>query len=205
MATAFRSTCWATTKRRLITGVARAASGHRRYSEADAGWIEVLRCLRLTGMSIQQMKHFAKLGQQGQQTEPERYRMLLAHRQLVLTQIAELHDALAVLDRKTASYLRITDVDDFRFRSPDWLNFFEQRRPVDFYIRRLDAIRDILTGNGRTLAQCWLLARSPNLIPIPGARTVEQARDNAQALRHRPLTSDEVDEIRELVTLAATR
>jgi MerR family transcriptional regulator, aldehyde-responsive regulator len=91
-------------KERLITGVARAASGHRRYSEADAGWIEVLRCLRLTGMSIQQMKHFAELGQQGQQTAPERYRMLLDHRQLVLAQIAELHDALAVLDRKTASY-----------------------------------------------------------------------------------------------------
>jgi DNA-binding transcriptional MerR regulator len=91
-------------KERLITGVARAASGHRRYSEADAGWIEVLRCLRLTGMSIQQMKHFAELGHQGQQTEPERYRMLLEHRQLVLAQIAELHDALGVLDNKTAIY-----------------------------------------------------------------------------------------------------
>lgn len=91
-------------KERLITGVARAASGHRRYSEADAGWIEVLRCLRLTGMSIQQMKHFAELGQQGQHTEPERYRMLLEHRQLVLAQIAELHDALGVLDNKTAIY-----------------------------------------------------------------------------------------------------
>ena len=91
-------------KERLITGVARAASGHRRYSEADAGWIEVLRCLRLTGMSIQQMRHFAELGQQGQHTEPERYRLLLDHRQLVLAQIAELHDALAVLDNKTAIY-----------------------------------------------------------------------------------------------------
>ena len=91
-------------KERLITAVARAASGHRRYSEDDAGWIEVLRCLRLTGMSIQQMKHFAELGQQGQRTEPERYRMLLEHRQLVLAQIAELHDALGVLDKKTAIY-----------------------------------------------------------------------------------------------------
>ena len=91
-------------KERLITGVARAASGHRRYSEADAGWIEVLRCLRLTGMSIQQMKHFAELGQQGQHTEPERYRMLLDHRQRVLAQIAELHDALEVLDNKAAIY-----------------------------------------------------------------------------------------------------
>jgi DNA-binding transcriptional MerR regulator len=55
-------------------------------------------------MSIQQMKHFAELGQQGQHTEPERYRMLLEHRQLVLAQIAELHDALGVLDNKTAIY-----------------------------------------------------------------------------------------------------
>jgi MerR family transcriptional regulator, aldehyde-responsive regulator len=91
-------------KEHLITGVARAASGHRRYSEADAGWIEVLRCLRLTGMSIQQMKHFAELGQQGQQTERERYGMLLDHRQLVLAQIAELHSALDVLNNKTAIY-----------------------------------------------------------------------------------------------------
>ncbi len=91
-------------RERLITGVARAASGHRRYSEADAGWIEVLRCLRLTGMSIQQMRHFAELGQQGQHTEPERYRLLTDHRELVLAQIAELHDALVVLDKKTAIY-----------------------------------------------------------------------------------------------------
>lgn len=91
-------------KERLITGVARAASGHRRYSEADAGWIEVLRCLRLTGMSIQQMKHFAELGEQGQHTEPERYRLLVDHRQRVLTQIAELQDALVVLDKKTDIY-----------------------------------------------------------------------------------------------------
>jgi aryl-alcohol dehydrogenase-like predicted oxidoreductase len=103
---------------------------------------------------------------------------------------------------------QITDLDDFRFRSPDWLNYFDNGRPVDRYIKRLDAIGDVLRGNGRTLAQgalCWLLARSPHLIPIPGARTVEQARDNAKALQHGPLTPDEVAEIRELVTLAATR
>ena len=91
-------------KERLITGVARAPGGHRRYSEADAGWIEVLRCLRLTGMSIQHMKHFAELGEQGQHTEPERYQLLIDHRQRVLAQIAELRDALVVLDNKTAIY-----------------------------------------------------------------------------------------------------
>lgn len=88
---------------------------------------------------------------------------------------------------------QITDADDFRFLSPDWLNYFESGRPVGRYIRRLDAISDVLTGHGRTLAQgalCWLLARSPHLIPIPGARTVEQARENAHALQYGPLTPD---------------
>jgi aryl-alcohol dehydrogenase-like predicted oxidoreductase len=101
---------------------------------------------------------------------------------------------------------QITDVDDFRFRSPDWLNYFDNGRPVDRYARRLDAISEVLTGKGRTLAQgalCWLLARSPHLIPIPGAQTVAQARDNAEVLEHGPLTPGEVAEIRELLTLEA--
>ena len=38
------------------------------------------------------------------------------------------------------------------------------------------------TSGGRTLAQgalCWLLARSPRTVPIPGIRTVAQAEQNA--------------------------
>jgi aryl-alcohol dehydrogenase-like predicted oxidoreductase len=99
---------------------------------------------------------------------------------------------------------QITDADDFRFRSPDWLNYFDNGRPVDRYATRLQVIGDVLTGNGRTLAQgslCWLLARSPHLIPIPGAQTVEQARENAKALEYGPLTAEEVTEIRQLLTL----
>jgi DNA-binding transcriptional MerR regulator len=96
-------------KERLISNVARAGSGHRRYSEADVGWVEVLRCLRRTGMPIQAMKAFAELGQQGEHTEPERYQRLLAHRQHVVAQIAELEHALDVLDRKTAVYRTALD------------------------------------------------------------------------------------------------
>jgi DNA-binding transcriptional MerR regulator len=82
-------------KKRLITGVARADSGHRRYSEADVGWFDVLRCLRLTGMPIPQMKQFAELGQQGEDTEPDRYAQLIEHRARVVDQIAELRVCVA--------------------------------------------------------------------------------------------------------------
>ena len=42
----------------LIASVARAGSGHRRYDAEDVLWVEVLRCLRETGMTIEQLRHY---------------------------------------------------------------------------------------------------------------------------------------------------
>jgi aryl-alcohol dehydrogenase-like predicted oxidoreductase len=78
------------------------------------------------------------------------------------------------------------------------------RRRFDFAGREgrtldaLEQIRDILTGQGRTLAQgalCWLLARSSTFVPIPGIRTVAQAQDNGGAIAHGPLSEVEMTEI----------
>jgi aryl-alcohol dehydrogenase-like predicted oxidoreductase len=66
----------------------------------------------------------------------------------------------------------------------------------------VDSLRDILTSDGRTLAQgalAWVLARSPRTIPIPGFRTVTQAKDNAGALAHGPLRPDQMSEIARLL------
>ncbi|MFI5693072.1 aldo/keto reductase [Kribbella sp. NPDC051586] len=65
-------------------------------------------------------------------------------------------------------------------------------------LRRLDAIRDVLTSDGRTLAQGalgWLWARSEAFVPIPGFKTAAQVEENAGALQHGPLTSAQLDEI----------
>lgn len=62
----------------------------------------------------------------------------------------------------------------------------------------LERVRDILTSDGRTLAQGalgWLLARSPVFVPIPGIRTVAQAEENAGALVTGPLTPDQLTAI----------
>lgn len=88
----------------LLKNVARAESGHRRYSEDDVLWVEVLRCLRDTGMSIEQLRHYCELGAQGDHTEPERHAMLTEHRALVEEQIAERHEALRLIDHKLSFY-----------------------------------------------------------------------------------------------------
>lgn len=70
---------------------------------------------------------------------------------------------------------------------------------------KLDAIRDILTSGGRTLAQgalAWIWARSPVTVPIPGIRTVAQVDDNAGAMRFGALTPDQMRQLDELIQRA---
>lgn len=63
---------------------------------------------------------------------------------------------------------------------------------------QLEALREILTSDGRTLAQgalAWIWARSPVTIPIPGIRTVRQLEENAGALALGPLTAGQLGQI----------
>jgi aryl-alcohol dehydrogenase-like predicted oxidoreductase len=67
---------------------------------------------------------------------------------------------------------------------------------------QLDAIREILTSNGRTLVQgalAWIWARSEKTIPIPGFKTVAQVEENAKAMQFGPLTQEQVKEIDSLL------
>ncbi len=91
-------------REQLLVNVARAGSGHRRYSADDVLWVEVLRCLRETGMTIEQLRTYCELGKQGDHTVPERTHQLLEHRSKVEEQIAGLHRALELIDHKLDIY-----------------------------------------------------------------------------------------------------
>ena len=66
----------------------------------------------------------------------------------------------------------------------------------------VDEIRNILTSNGRTMAQGALAynwALDERMVPIPGFKSVQQVRDNAGALEFGPLTEAQVMEIQSIV------
>lgn len=63
----------------LLDTIDRAPSGHRRFRDDDLEWLEVLRCLRDTGMPIAQMRTYAELARCGQATLAERLRLLTGH------------------------------------------------------------------------------------------------------------------------------
>ena len=69
-------------------------------------------------------------------------------------------------------------------------------------LAKLDALRDILTSEGRTLAQgalAWIWPRSNVTIPIPGIRTVEQALENAKAMSFGALKPEQMRQIEALL------
>ena len=78
----------------LLQSVERNTSGHRRYSTDDVLWVEVLRCLRATGMTIEQLRTYCDLGAQGDHTQPARLKLLLQHKKIVLKQIEEMQQSL---------------------------------------------------------------------------------------------------------------
>ena len=127
-------------------------------------------------------------------------RMLAACDAHDLASIANSPLAMGLLTGKYTAASRLPD-DDVRARQV-WVEYFREGRPAPEWLARLDAIRGLLTGGGRTLAQgalCWLLARSPRTVPIPGIRTVAQAEQNAAALSLAPLRDDEMAEIARLL------
>jgi DNA-binding transcriptional MerR regulator len=63
----------------LLDGVDRTAGGQRVFSDDDLGWLEVLRCLRDTGMPIALMLRYAELARGGDETFAERAELLEEH------------------------------------------------------------------------------------------------------------------------------
>jgi aryl-alcohol dehydrogenase-like predicted oxidoreductase len=66
----------------------------------------------------------------------------------------------------------------------------------------MDDVRDILTSNGRTMAQgalAYIWTLDKRMVPIPGFKSVQQVTENAKAVEFGPLTEAQVKEIQEIV------
>ncbi len=88
----------------MLDPVARAESGHRRYSERDVRWVVFLTKVRRTGMSIRRMRDYAALVRAGQGNEQERLALLEAHRDEVLQRVQETERNLREIERKIGTY-----------------------------------------------------------------------------------------------------
>lgn len=93
-------------KEGLLPHIKRSGSGIRHYSEADLEWINLICCLKNTGMSIRQIRDFVNLSLQGPQTLKLRCDMLLAHKREVEEHINELNRHLVKVSKKIKHYTK---------------------------------------------------------------------------------------------------
>lgn len=91
-------------KQGLLPFVQRSESGYRMFSEKDIGLLNMIECLKQTGMPIKEIKQFTLWLQQGDDSLQERYQMFLERRKAVEQQIALLQQTLKVIDYKCRYY-----------------------------------------------------------------------------------------------------
>lgn len=86
--------------------------------------------------------------------------------------------------------------------APPWMNYYIDGKPNEILLNKLEAVREILTSGGRTLAQgciAWIWGTDSNCIPIPGFKNGKQVKENLSALDYGPLKEQEVIQIRNIL------
>jgi aryl-alcohol dehydrogenase-like predicted oxidoreductase len=96
----------------------------------------------------------------------------------------------------------IISADDIRATPNLVVKYFEDARANPAFLAQLDAVRDLLTVDGRSLVQGaigWLWAKGSMNIPIPGARTVDQIEGIAGAVGFGALPDHVMAEIESVI------
>ena len=88
----------------MLAEIGRSATGHRRYTDQDLTWIEMVNRLRSTGMPMRDVRRYAAMVRDGAGNEAERLDLLREHRTQVLAQLAEVQEHLGAIDRKIGIY-----------------------------------------------------------------------------------------------------
>ena len=87
-------------KEGLLPFVERSSGGIRMFKDADFEWLQVIDCLKKTGMQLVDIKRFIEKSMQGDETIDERLLLIVKQKEAVKFQIEELNATLKTLEFK---------------------------------------------------------------------------------------------------------
>ena len=93
-----------------------SSSGHRRYTAEDVQIIEMLACLRATGMSIEAMRTYVALLKKGSVAAEQQLALFEAQRKALEQEIAQKQEHLRYLEHKVAYWKAVQSGDDAKVR-----------------------------------------------------------------------------------------
>lgn len=88
----------------MIPPVTRNTSGIRDYTAEDLRWVELAKCMRASGLSVEAMVKYVQLFQQGDETILERLELLLSQKAELLEKREKIDAALCWLEKKIERY-----------------------------------------------------------------------------------------------------
>jgi len=87
-------------KEGLFPFVERSSGGIRMFKDADFEWLQVIECLKKTGMQLGDIKRFIEMAMQGNETIDERLELIVNQKEAVKLRIDELNATLKTLEFK---------------------------------------------------------------------------------------------------------
>ncbi len=91
-------------KEGLLPFVSRDAAGNRVFTDSDIDWLNLICCLKNTGMPVKQIGSYIRWCMEGDGSLEARLDLLLKHREAVMLQIEVLQQNLAVINFKIEHY-----------------------------------------------------------------------------------------------------
>ena len=89
---------------KLLPEVGRDAHGARVFTDEHVNWLNMVLCLRATGMSIGDVRHYIELCEQGDSTLRERYEIMLRQKERAEEELREVQRKFEVLSHKLSLY-----------------------------------------------------------------------------------------------------
>lgn len=105
-------------KEGLIPYVQRNYSGRRVYSDNDLIWIQLIGCMRATGMSIAYIKNYVELTVQGKGTLLKRREIIIEQKEIIESEIKKYSDLLEVVNIKLKKYNQLI-TNEYEYNSSD--------------------------------------------------------------------------------------
>jgi DNA-binding transcriptional MerR regulator len=105
------------TDKGLVPSLQRDEHNNRLFDEESINWLYGVKCLKQSGMPIEVIKEYVDLCRQGDATIPQRYELMMKHKEAAIARLEEAKRHVAHLEEKTALYQAILEN-----RSPDITN-----------------------------------------------------------------------------------
>ena len=91
-------------KQGLLPFVERSPGGIRMFREQDYEWLQVIHCLKQTGMPLKGIREFVEMAMEGDGTIGPRLELILRQQEAVRVRMAELRETLNILEFKRWYY-----------------------------------------------------------------------------------------------------